>query len=140
MNENEHDSRDQGVPPEKKKEVARDKVKLTHVETKKRALDPESLKIAKDLKEKIIPHDSFEKLSNDEMTIMECFSVSKRMFLPRIAIIANQSRVPMGKDPFKKQELEDILDKLISKGYMETQIVGDKRVYFLSERGLERIQ
>jgi hypothetical protein len=123
---------------DKEKVVAKDKVKLTHIETKKRSLDPESINIAQKLKEQVITHDSFEKLSNDEITIIESIQ-DKRMFLTRIAIIANQSRIPIGKEPFKKAELESILDSLISKGYIETQIVGDKRVYFLSERGKERI-
>ncbi len=130
--------KEQEAQNDKKKEVAKDKVKLTHVETKKRTLDPESINIAKNIKERIVPHDSYEKLSSDEKTIIESIQ-NKRMFLTRIAIIANQSRIPLGKEPYKKAELEDILDKLISKGYVETQIVGDKRVYFLSERGKDKI-
>jgi len=142
MNENENEKKhtniNQEAQKDKKKEVARDKVKLTHIETKKRTLDPESMNIARKIKEKVITHDSFEKLSNDEKTIIDSIQ-DKRMFLTRIAIIANQSRIPLGKDPFKKADLEEILDKLISKGYVETQIVGDKRVYFLSERGKDKI-
>jgi hypothetical protein len=138
MNEKENESKQQEPQREKKKQAARDKVHLSHIETKKRTLDPESMDIAKKLKEKMIPRDSFEKLSNDEMTIIESIQ-EKRMFLTRIAIIANQSRVPLGKEPFKKADLEDILDSLISKGYVKTEIVGDKRVYYLSERGKERI-
>ena len=66
--------------------------------------------------------------------------MGKRLFLERIAIIANQSRIPLGIPGFKKAELEKILDDLASKGYIEFQVVNDKNVYFLTERGKYRIQ
>jgi hypothetical protein len=124
---------------EKDKRVAKDKVNLTHVETKKQEASQETIDLAKTLKEQYITHDSFEKLSNDALTIIESIQ-DKRMFLSRIAIIANQSRVPMGKEPFKKAELEDILSDLIAKGYVATEIVGPNRVYYLTERGKFRVQ
>lgn len=123
----------------KEKKVAKDLVELTHVETKKQQPSSETINLAKTLKDQIITHDSFEKLSNDEMTIIESIQ-NKRMFLNRIAIIANQSRIPMGNDPYKKAELEEILGSLIAKGYVESEIVGDNRVYYLTERGKYRIQ
>ena len=66
--------------------------------------------------------------------------MGKRLFLERIAIIANQSRMPLGIPGFKKAELEKILEDLISKGYIEVELVGDKLVYFLTERGKYRVQ
>ncbi|MBN1216514.1 MAG: hypothetical protein JXA99_13875 [Candidatus Lokiarchaeota archaeon] len=123
----------------KEQKVAKDMVELTHVETQKQEASPETLNLAKTLKDQIITHDSFQKLSNDEMTIIESIQ-NKRMFLNRIAIIANQSRIPMGNEPYKKAELEEILGTLISKGYVTSEIVGENRVYYLTERGKYRIQ
>ncbi|MBY9008117.1 MAG: hypothetical protein KGD63_15360 [Candidatus Lokiarchaeota archaeon] len=123
----------------KKEKVAKDLVELTHVETQKQQPSPETLNLAKTLKDQIITHDSFQQLSNDEMTIIESIQ-KKRMFLSRIAIIANQSRIPMGNEPYKKAELEEILGSLIAKGYVESEIVGENRVYYLTERGKYRIQ
>ncbi|TFF88281.1 MAG: hypothetical protein EU550_01580 [Promethearchaeota archaeon] len=123
----------------KEKKVAKEKVSLTHVETKKQEASQETIDLARRLKEQYITHDSFEKLSNDEITIIESIQ-DKRMFLSRIAIIANQSRIPMGKEPYKKGELEDILSNLIAKGYVTSEIVGKNRVYYLTERGKYRVQ
>ena len=68
------------VAKKKEKKVAKDLVELTHVETKKQAASKETLNLAKTLKDQIITHDSFEKLNNDEMTIIESIQ-NKRMFL-----------------------------------------------------------
>jgi len=123
----------------KEKKVAKDLVELKHVETEKQKPSEETVNLAQDLRNNVITRNSFEKLSNNEITIIESIQ-DKRMFLNRIAIIANQSRIPMGKEPFKKVELEEILDNLIAKGYVKTKIVGENRVYYLSEKGLYRIQ
>lgn len=123
---------------EEKTKSAKDKVKLKHIETKKQKVDDEAISRAKSIKEKVITRNSYDNLNNDEITIIESIQ-DKRMFLNRIALIANQSRIPIGKEPFKKAELEDILSDLISKGYVTSEIVIDKRVYYLTERGRERI-
>ncbi len=123
----------------KKQQVAKDLVTLKHVEVKKQEISPETRTLAQTLKEQYIEHDQFEKLSNDEITILESF-MGKRLFLERIAIIANQSRIPLGIPGFKKAELEEILEDLITKGYIESELVGDKNVYFLTERGKYRVQ
>jgi hypothetical protein len=120
------------------KKSARDKVKLKHIETKKQKIDEDTVNLAKSIKEKVITRDSYDKLSNDEITIIESIQ-DKRMFLHRIALIANQSRIPLGKEPFKKADLEEILSNLISKGYVTSETVKDGRVYYLTERGRERI-
>lgn len=133
------DKEDEEKEEVRKQPVAKDLVQLKHVEVKKQELSPETRDLAQTLKERFIEHDQFERLSNDELTILESF-MDKRLFLERIAIIANQSRIPLGIPGFKKAELEDIIEGLISKGYLESQMVGEKPVYFLTERGKYRIQ
>jgi len=123
----------------KKSPVAKDLVQLKHVEVKKQQISSETLDLANTLKEQLLEHDQFERLSNDELTILESF-MGKRMLLSRIAIVANQSRIPLGIEPFKKAELEKILDKLIFKGYLEIEQVEGNNVYILTERGKYRIQ
>jgi len=119
--------------------VAKDLVTLKHVEVKKQEISPETRDLAQTLKEQYLEHDQFERLSNDEITILETF-MGKRLFLERIAIIANQSRIPLGIPGFKKAELEKILEDLITKGYIVSELVGEKNVYFLTERGKYRVQ
>ncbi|MFX1379360.1 MAG: hypothetical protein ACFFA4_09715 [Promethearchaeota archaeon] len=127
------------ISEDKKKIVAKDLVTLKHVEIKKQKISPEARDLAQTLKERYLEHDQFERLSNDEITILETF-MGKRLFLERIAIIANQSRIPLGIPGFNRGELEKILDKLLEKGYLESEMVGDKSVYFLTERGKYRVQ
>ena len=124
---------------QKKKPVAKDLVTLKHVEIQKQKISPETRDLAQTLKESYIEHDQFERLTNDEITILETF-MGKRLFLERIAIIVNQSRIPLGIPGFKKAELEELLEGLISKEYIEFDVVGDKNVYFLTERGKYRVQ
>jgi len=123
----------------KKIPVAKDLVQLKHVEVKKQEVSQETIELAKTLKDQILEHDQFERLSNDELTVLESF-MSKRMFLTRIAIVVNQSRIPLGIEPFKKADLEKIIAVLISKGYLETEQVEGNIVYILTERGKYRIQ
>jgi len=124
---------------DKKAQVAKDLVVLKHVEVKKQEVSKETADLADTLKQQILEHDRFEKLSNDELTILETF-MTPRLFLSRIAIIANQSRIPLGIEPFKKNELELFLNSLMEKGYINSEMVGDKMVYILTERGKYRIQ
>jgi len=123
----------------KSHQVAKDLVKLKHVEVKKQEISRETRDLAQTLKERYLEHDQFERLSNDEITILESF-MGKRLFLERIAIIVNQSRIPLGIPGFKKAEFEKILSSLISKGHLQTEKVGEKNVYYLTERGKYRIQ
>ena len=124
---------------DKKKLVAKDLVELEHVDIKKQELSQETKKLANALKQKELEEGISEELTNDEITILESF-VGKRLFLRRIAIVANQSRIPLGIEPFKKDDLELLLDRLIHKGYIDFDIVNDERVYFLTEKGKEKIQ
>jgi hypothetical protein len=128
-----------GNSKDEKKAVAKDLVELTHVETKKQEISKETKQLADVIKAQGLEEDHSEKLSNDEITILESF-VGKRLFLRRIAIVINQSRMPLGIEPFKKEELERLLDRLIHNGYIEFDIVNDERVYYLSEKGKEAIQ
>ncbi|MHA2007937.1 MAG: hypothetical protein ACXABO_06235 [Promethearchaeota archaeon] len=130
---------DNNTVEQKKQPVAKDLVTLKHVEVKKQEISSETRDLAQTLKERFVEHDQFERLSNDELTILETF-MGKRLFLERIAIIANQSRIPLGIPGFKKAELDKILEDLITKGYIEFQVVNEKNVYFLTERGKYRVQ
>lgn len=123
------------VAQSKNKTVAKDLVQLKHVETKKQEVSQETKKLAEALKQQ----GEEEKLSNDEITILESF-IGKRLFLRRIAIVVNQSRIPLGIEPFKKEDLEKLLDRLIHNGYINFDIVNNERVYFLTEKGKEHIQ
>lgn len=123
----------------KNKSVAKDLVELSHVEVKKQEISQDTLNLAQTLRDQFIEHDQFETLSNDEITILESF-MGKRLFLTRIAIVVNQSKVPLGIEPLKKAELENLLEGLISKGYLKSEKVGDNYVYFLTERGKYRVQ
>jgi hypothetical protein len=122
-----------------KQPIAKDLVQLKHVEVQKQEVSQETIDLAKTLRDKYIEYDQFERLSNDELTILETFG-GKRLFLSRIAIISNQSRVLLGIEPFKKAELEKMLNNLIMKGYVEAEEVGVNTVYFLTERGKYRTQ
>ncbi len=129
----------QKTAQDKKKIVAKDLVDLEHVEVKKQEVSQETKKLADALKQIGLEEGVSEELTNDEITILESF-VGKRLFLRRIAIVANQSRIPLGIEPFKKEELELLLDRLIHKDYIDFDIVNEERVYFLTEKGKECIQ
>ena len=121
----------QKTAQDKKKIVAKDLVELEHVEVKKQEVSQETKNLADILKQIGIEEGVSEELTNDEITILESF-VGKRLFLRRIAIVINQSRIPLGIEPFKKEELELLLDRLIHKDYIDFDIVNEERVYFLT--------
>jgi hypothetical protein len=122
-----------------KKVVAKDLVQLTHVEVKKQDLSKDTVELVEAMKEKGFDKDESDNLTNDEITILGSF-MNKRLFLTRIAIIANQSRIPLGIEPFKKEDLERILDRLIHRELIDFEIVNNERVYFLTEKGKEVVQ
>jgi len=122
-----------------KKSVAKELVNLKHVEVKRQEISKETISLAEALKHQQIKQEQEKDLSNDEITILESF-MGKRLFLSRIAIIANQSRVPLGIEPFKKDQLEKILDSLISNGYVKFELVNDEKVFLLTEKGKSRVQ
>lgn len=122
-----------------KGEIAKEQVVLKHVETKKQELSKETMEFAKRLKDQVLEHDHFEELTNDELTILESF-MGRRLLLTRVAIIANQSRVPLGIEPLNKAQLMGLLEGLVEKGYLETEVVNENNVYWLTERGKYRVQ
>jgi len=124
---------------DQKAPVAKDLVTLKHVETKKQAVSQETKNLASVLKDSGKLKETSDKLNNDELTILEAFE-KKRLFMSRIAIIVNQSRVMMGMEGYKKAELEVILNNLIAKGYLDSQVVNENVVYILTDKGEERIQ
>ena len=119
--------------------VAKDLVVLKHVETKKQEVSRETKELAKSLGVQLKIEESSDKLSNEELIVLEAFE-KKRLFLPRIAIIVNQSRVMMGMEGLKKEELETYLNSLIKKGFLESETVNERIVYIITEKGRERIQ
>ena len=121
------------------KKVAKDLVELSHVETKKQEVSKETKELVEALKQQQPGAEISDKLSNDEITILETF-MGRRLFLSRIAIIANQSRIPLGIEPFKKADLEAILEQLIEKNYIMSENVADGTVYYLTDKGKEHIQ
>ena len=129
----------QKTTQDKKKIVAKDLVELEHVEVKKQEMSKETKNLADALKQIGKEEGVSKELTNDEITILESF-VGKRLFLRRIAIVVNQSRIPLGIEPFKKEELELLLDRLIHKDYIDFEIVNQERVYFLTDKGKEYIQ
>ncbi|TFG23134.1 MAG: hypothetical protein EU529_08465 [Promethearchaeota archaeon] len=129
----------QKTTQDKKKIVAKDLVELEHVEVKKQEMSQETKKLSDALKQFGQEESVSEELSNDEITILESF-VGKRLFLRRIAIVVNQSRIPLGIEPFNKEQLELLLDRLIHKNYIGFDIVNQERVYFLTDKGKEYIQ
>ena len=112
---------------------------MKHVEIKKQEISQDTKELANVIKTQGLTQDQSNELSNDEITILESF-IGKRLFLTRIAIVVNQSRIPLGIEPFKKAELEQLLENLINKGFIDFSIVEDKHVYFLTEKGKECIQ
>jgi len=123
----------------KESPVAKDLVELEHVEVKKQEVSAETIDLAKSLKEQVLEHDKFEELSNDELTILEAF-MGRRLFLSRIAIIVNQSRIPLGIPGLTKADLEATLDGLAKKGYINGEIINENLVFWLTERGKYRVQ
>ena len=122
-----------------KKVVAKDLVQLKHVEVQKQEITQETKELVNAIKQQGLDQDSGGTLTNDEITLLESF-VGKRLFLRRIAIVVNQSRIPLGIEPLKKEDLEKILDRLIHYEYIDFDIVNNERVYFLTEKGKEKIQ
>ena len=129
----------QKTTQDKKKIVAKDLVELEHVEVKKQEMSKETKTLSDALKKVGQMEGVSEELTNDEITILESF-IGKRLFLRRIAIVVNQSRIPLGIEPFKKEELELLLDRLIHKNYIDFDIVNQERVYFLTDKGKEYVQ
>ncbi len=124
------------------KGVARDMVKLKHVETQ--VQKPTGLSAM--LKEKAKQEsDAKEKLSDDAFAAISAILESKRLFLQRILIVLNQSRVPLGKPPLKEAEVRDLMNELAKKDIVKmvsvtTEGLGPREVYSLTEKGKELLE
>ncbi len=131
---------------EKKKDeskAAKDFVNLTHVETKKQKVNYDGMIDALSQKEAYDEQLQFrQKLTSDEQAILTAFQ-KKRMLLDRIWIITNQSRIQMGLDVFKREEIKKTLDNLVTLGYLKFEAVEYESkindVYILTELGKEQV-
>ena len=127
----------------KKSKLAKDYVNLTHVETKKQKVDYKGMVDILSQKESYDEQQQFrKKLTNDEQAIMTSFQ-KNRMLLDRIWIITNQSRIQMGMDGYKREQLKEILDNLVEMGYLKYEAVQYESkfndVYILTELGKEQV-
>jgi len=128
---------------DEKSKLAKDFVNLTHVETKKQTVDYSGMIDILSQKEKYDEQQQFrKKLNIDEQAIMTSFQ-KKRMLLDRIWIITNQSRIQMGLDGYKRENLKEILDNLVKMGYLKYEAVQYESkfndVYILTELGEEQV-
>lgn len=126
-----------------KSKLAKDFVNLTHVETKKQKVDYKGMVDILSQKENYDEQQQFrKKLTTDEQAIMTSFQ-KDRMLLDRIWIITNQSRIQMGLDGYKREQLKEILDNLVDMGYLKYEAVQYESkfndVYILTELGKEQV-
>jgi hypothetical protein len=129
---------------EEKKKAAKDFVNLVHVETKKQTVDAQALAAALTIKHE---HDiqakagfKSEGLHPEEQALMASFE-KKRMILDRLWITLNQSRAQTGLPPIKRDDVKEMLDRLVTLGYLTHESVAyDKQtneIYILTEKGEE---
>ena len=123
--------------------TAKDFINLTHVETKKQKVDYRGMGDILSQKEKYDEQQQFrKKLTTDEQAILTSFQ-KNRMLLDRIWIITNQSRIQMGLDGYKRENLKGILDNLVKLGYLKYEVVEYESkindVYILTELGEEQV-
>ncbi len=124
------------------KAVARDIVKLKHVETQ--VQKPTGLSAM--LKDKVKQEsDAKEKLSDDAFAAISAISDSKRLLFERILIVVNQTRVPLGKPPLKEAEVRDLMSELAKRDIVKmvtvtTEGLGPREVYSLTEKGKELLE
>jgi len=138
-NKNKKNEKDKKEEPK----IAKDFVNLTHVETKKQKVDYKGMVDILSQKEAYDEQQQFrKKLNTDEQAIMTSFQ-KKRMLLDRIWIITNQSRIQMGLDGYKRENLKGILDNLVKMGYLKYEAVQYESkfndVYILTELGEEQV-
>ena len=123
--------------------IAKDFVNLTHVETKKQKVDYRGMGDILSQKKKYDEQQQFkQKLTSDEQAILTSFQ-KNRMLLDRIWIITNQSRIQMGLNGYKREDLKEILDNLVKLGYLNYEVVEYESkindVYILTELGKEQV-
>jgi len=131
-----------GGVSEKDKKVARDLVKLKHVETQVQKATGLSAVLKEKSKQET---DAKEKLSEDAFAAISAISESKRLFLQRIQIVVNQSRVPLAKPPLREAEFRELMTDLVKRDIVNLQFVtteglGPREVYSLTEKGKELLE
>ncbi|OLS12976.1 MAG: hypothetical protein RBG13Loki_3411 [Promethearchaeota archaeon CR_4] len=127
---------------EKDKKVARDIVKLKHVETQVQKATGLSAVLKEKSKQET---DAKEKLSDDAFAVISAISESKRLFLQRIQIVVNQSRVPLGKQPLREAEFRQLMADLVKRDILKmdtvtTEGLGPREVYSLTQKGKELLE
>jgi len=132
---------------EDQKKTSREIPKLTHVETKKQEVDPNSIADAIQFQK---AHDIAQKTKLDaeaitsaDKSLLTGFE-KKRMLLDRIWIIANQARAQMQLEPLKREEIKHQLMRLVDLGYLTYEEIPYEKsvneVFILTEKGEEIIQ
>ena len=125
--------------------MARDQVKLTHVETHRQEAHlenaPES-QLKAQLTSALERAEVTAPLSNDELNVISAIG-KRRLFLQRIMIIMNQTRVPLGLAPLREDDLLEVLKSLEKTRMLITELVhseGQERlVFYLTEEGQEHL-
>lgn len=135
--------KDKSEKKKAKAKAAKEFVNLTHVETKKQKVDYKGMVDILSAKEAFDEQQQFrEKLTPDEQAILTSFQ-KKRMLMDRIWIIVNQSRIQMGLDAYKLDDLKQMLDRLVDLGYLKYEAVEYESkindVYILTELGKEQV-
>ena len=135
--------KDKSKKKKDKSKAAKDFVNLTHVETKKQKVDFSDMVDVLSQKEAYDEQQQYrQKLTAAEQSILTSFQ-KKRMLLDRIWIITNQSRIQMGMELYKQEEIKEILDNLVKLGYLKYEVVEYESkindVYILTELGKEQV-
>ncbi|MFX0101482.1 MAG: hypothetical protein ACFFCS_18045 [Candidatus Hodarchaeota archaeon] len=119
----------------KEKTSARDSVTLKKVKTREQRinLSPEELEMAKKFEQGMSPK---QELTNDEITIINILEKQK-LLTQRILIKFNQTRAALGMQLLKTQEIQDLVDSLMQKGFVTSRDAPAGIVYYLTEAGLD---
>ena len=87
-------------------------------------------------------HKSEQPLSPVEFTVLSAFQ-KKRLLLDKIWIFVNQSQTALGGEPISRKKVQEILDGLCGRGYLEPIKVEYEGkindVYLLTEKGSNEI-
>lgn len=117
-------------------EVARDRVVLKKVETRRQEvnLSSEEIDLMRQFERDVNPK---TELTSDEITMIGILEKQK-LFMERIMIKANQARAALGMPLFRSPELSALLESLMAKGLASSRVApnGDP-VYYLTDAGLD---
>ncbi len=124
------------------KNSEREKVKLTHTETRGQKIDESKMNELRQIKKKYdegaVAEDQL--LSPFDRVLLSSFQ-KDRMQLERLIIITNQGRRIMGEKTYPKKKFKEHLEKLVSLDYLEHEEVEYEhkinQIYILTEKGKE---